>query len=79
MNILNKIIGKTIGRCIDDGHKMEFKDWYFSYRSVDDRLVYKISFKCQRCGYTVKKYSTKAQEAAIEVLNDEYKNAKEVH
>jgi hypothetical protein len=79
MNLINKIVGKAVGECIDDGHDMKFENWFFSYRSCENRIVYRIHFKCTRCGYTVKKYSTKAQGEAIKVINDEYKQAQTTH
>ena len=76
MNILTKIAGKAIGKCIANGHRMEFKNYKFSYRSAcgEGRCVYYMYFECSECGYKQNRYSTEKESAAIKVIeNAEYK------
>lgn len=70
MGLIAKIVSQKVGKCIAKGHKMQFISHIYAYRSMDRGIVYGLTFRCSECGYRLTRDSTKAEEAALAILND---------
>ena len=68
--MIANIVGKLIGKCIDDGHNMHYTHYTKDFGYIRNREY--IHFKCSRCGYTTHREANQAEQAAIQTL----KNAK---
>lgn len=75
MDMITKMLGKKIGECIADGHKMVYdshsKIGFAGYPHHPSATMY---FLCSRCGYKADRNATEKEVDAIRTIsNAKYK------